>query len=84
MVAQLICGECGEGSVHGVHFRKPITLFADVLDGSYTLHCQIEFLVLISLNLWNFFHLDLQIGILLSLSISKTLYRISCLYLSLC
>jgi hypothetical protein len=28
-VAQNICGECGEGSVHGDHFWKPISLFAD-------------------------------------------------------
>jgi len=29
-VARIICGECGDGSVCGVHFRNPISLFADV------------------------------------------------------
>jgi len=28
-VAQILCGECGEGFVHGVHFQKPISLLAD-------------------------------------------------------
>jgi hypothetical protein len=30
-VAWIICAESGEGSVHGVHFRKTIPLFADEL-----------------------------------------------------
>jgi hypothetical protein len=29
-VAWIICGECGEGLVRGVHLRKPMSLFADV------------------------------------------------------
>jgi len=29
-VTRIICAECGEGSVWGVHFQKPISLFADV------------------------------------------------------
>lgn len=30
LVARIIGGECGERSVHGVHFRNPISLFAAV------------------------------------------------------
>jgi hypothetical protein len=26
-VARIICGECGEGLVHGDYIRKPISLF---------------------------------------------------------
>jgi len=29
LVTQIICGQCGEGRVHGVNFWKPISLFAD-------------------------------------------------------
>jgi hypothetical protein len=53
-VARIICGESGEGLVHGVHFRKTISLFADELstysegyeaaiDNSMTLrHCKVS------------------------------------------
>jgi hypothetical protein len=37
-VTQIICAECGEGSVHGVNFRDPIALLADLRRGRQCIH----------------------------------------------
>jgi len=51
-VARIICGDCGDGYVHGVHFWKPIWLCADVATCWTQFRCIWNCLPIIVVTFW--------------------------------